>query len=213
MLACNDNACHPGMAATGVGTFCPSRVRSHTLRSSQLIDTPSARIASMMGCRHRAGTPLRCHHFLVACSETPRRPATAATLERRSRVMLISRDELSPVSMVVPGDELSQVQRTTWGLTVVRSGGQWGMTASSLTEWNLKFCRRIAELRDARGWTQQQMADALGINLERYKKYETRTPMPHGFVSRFALIVGREIEDLYAVDRPVKRPRTKAKAS
>ena len=87
------------------------------------------------------------------------------------------------------------------------------MTAPTPTIWKRKFCERTAELRDARGWTQQQMADALAIPLERYKKYEKRSPLPQWLVARFALLVDREISDLYAVDKPIKKHQGPKKAS
>lgn len=62
------------------------------------------------------------------------------------------------------------------------------------TEFNEALCARVRALRVGREWTAEQMATALGIPAERYRKYETRTPLPHYLVERFALIVGRDIE-------------------
>jgi transcriptional regulator with XRE-family HTH domain len=87
------------------------------------------------------------------------------------------------------------------------------MTAPTHAQWKSKFCRRTAELRDARGWTQQQMADALAIPLERYKKYETRTPLPHLLLVRFALIAGVELAEMFAIDHPTKRRQNSKRAS
>lgn len=60
-------------------------------------------------------------------------------------------------------------------------------------EFNDRLCKRIARLRTERGWVQQQMADAIGVPLERYKKYETRTPLPHYLITRFAQQVDRDV--------------------
>jgi DNA-binding XRE family transcriptional regulator len=59
-------------------------------------------------------------------------------------------------------------------------------------EFNQKLCARIFRLRSERGWTQAQMAAAIGVPHERYKKYETRSPMPAYLVPRFALQVDRD---------------------
>jgi ribosome-binding protein aMBF1 (putative translation factor) len=56
------------------------------------------------------------------------------------------------------------------------------------------YCARVRALREARGWTQEQMADALGIPADRYRKYEGRSPLPSYLVERFAGIVGRDVE-------------------
>lgn len=86
------------------------------------------------------------------------------------------------------------------------------MTAPTPTQWKRKFCERTAELRDARGLTQSEMAEALGIPVERYKKYENRSPLPQWLTARFCIIAGCELADLYTVDRPMRSPR-KARAA
>lgn len=57
------------------------------------------------------------------------------------------------------------------------------------TEFEEMFIARTKALRMHTGMTAQEMATALGIPFERYKKYETRTPLPHALVERFALVV------------------------
>ena len=39
--------------------------------------------------------------------------------------------------------------------------------------FNDELCASIARLRSELDWTQAQMATALGVPLERYKKYDT----------------------------------------
>ena len=60
--------------------------------------------------------------------------------------------------------------------------------------FNDNICARVHRLRNERGWTAQQMATALGVPAERYRKYEYRSPLPHYLIERFALIVGRDVE-------------------
>jgi transcriptional regulator with XRE-family HTH domain len=64
----------------------------------------------------------------------------------------------------------------------------------SETEFNRALFERVRELRQARGWTAEEMATALGITADRYRKYESRTPIPHFLIERFALIVGRDLD-------------------
>lgn len=59
--------------------------------------------------------------------------------------------------------------------------------------FNEALCARVHRLRNERGWTSEQMATALGIPPERYRKYEYRSPMPSYLMERFALIVGCDI--------------------
>ena len=56
------------------------------------------------------------------------------------------------------------------------------------------LCARVKRLREDRGWTAEQMAIALGIPAERYRKYESRSPLPQYLIERFAQTVNRTIE-------------------
>jgi transcriptional regulator with XRE-family HTH domain len=58
------------------------------------------------------------------------------------------------------------------------------------------LCRRVRTLRTRRGWTAAQMATALGIPAERYRKYETRSPLPSYLMERFCLIVDCDLDFL-----------------
>jgi transcriptional regulator with XRE-family HTH domain len=60
--------------------------------------------------------------------------------------------------------------------------------------FNDSLCARVHRLRKERGWTSEQMGIALGVQPDRYRKWEVRTPIPHFYIERFALIVGRDIE-------------------
>lgn len=61
-------------------------------------------------------------------------------------------------------------------------------------KFNDELTKRVWQLRNDRGWTAEQMATALGIPPDRYRKYEYRSPLPHYLIERFALIVGRDVE-------------------
>lgn len=59
--------------------------------------------------------------------------------------------------------------------------------------FNRAFVARVKQLREDRGWTSERMARALGVPHERYRKYESRTPLPHYLVEPFAILVDRDI--------------------
>jgi len=78
----------------------------------------------------------------------------------------------------------------------------------SEAQFNDELCARVQRLRKERGWTQQQMAAAIGSQFETYKKYETRSPIPIYLVPRFAQIVDRSVA--YVItgkDEVVSKPR------
>lgn len=60
--------------------------------------------------------------------------------------------------------------------------------------FNEALCARVHRLRNERGWTAEQMATALGVPPDRYRKYEYRSPLPHYLIAQFAQIVGRDVE-------------------
>lgn len=73
----------------------------------------------------------------------------------------------------------------------------WLMVAlNEEREFNTAICARVKELRMARGWTAKQMALALNVPADRYRKYERRSPLPAYLMQRFALITGVSIEFL-----------------
>lgn len=83
-------------------------------------------------------------------------------------------------------------------------------------KFNDALTSRVHRLRNERGWTAEQMATALGIPPDRYRKYEYRSPLPHYLLERFALIVGRDVEYLLTGKTsgprlvPVEKPRKRA---
>lgn len=62
--------------------------------------------------------------------------------------------------------------------------------------YNQAFTERVHKLREGRGWTAAQMATALDVPPDRYRKYEYRSPLPAYLMERFALIVGCDLEYL-----------------
>ncbi len=69
-------------------------------------------------------------------------------------------------------------------------------TVTSPTEFEALYLARVKALRELKGWTAEQMATALGIPADRYRKYENRTPLPHSLMERFAIITGVSLEFL-----------------
>lgn len=77
---------------------------------------------------------------------------------------------------------------------------------SDEAKFNDELCARVHELRNARGWTAAQMATALGVPPDRYRKYEYRSPLPAYLMERFALIVECELD--YLITGKANRSRT-----
>jgi transcriptional regulator with XRE-family HTH domain len=69
-----------------------------------------------------------------------------------------------------------------------------------------EFCARTRRLRIKTGMTQRAMAEALGISEDAYRKNESRSPLPHRLVARFAAITGVSVE--FVMTGRDSRPRS-----
>ena len=55
------------------------------------------------------------------------------------------------------------------------------------------FRQRLKHLRGELHWSQAQMAKALGVSLDTYAKYETRSAFPVHLLSQLALVTHRDL--------------------
>lgn len=82
---------------------------------------------------------------------------------------------------------------------VSKDFAECGWHYSSMTIWtreqefNEAYIARVKRLREERGWTSEQMATALGVPPDRYRKYEYRSLLPHYLIEQFAAIVDRDV--------------------
>jgi transcriptional regulator with XRE-family HTH domain len=70
------------------------------------------------------------------------------------------------------------------------------MTTDPTTEraYHQAFRDRLKRLRDDLGYSQSQMAEALGVSLQNYKKYEIRSKFPAHMLNKLALITHRPLK-------------------
>ncbi len=73
-------------------------------------------------------------------------------------------------------------------------------------EFNEAYIARTKKLREDRGWTSEQMATALGVPPDRYRKYEYRSLLPHYLVEQFAAIVDKDVAFILT-GKPQAQPR------
>lgn len=64
--------------------------------------------------------------------------------------------------------------------------------------FNEALCARVFQFRKETGMTAEQMAIALGVPPDRYRKYESRSPLPAYLMHRFCLITHVDLENLIA---------------
>lgn len=70
------------------------------------------------------------------------------------------------------------------------------MSESKEFIFNNEYCERVKRFRGETNMSAEEMANLLGIPPDRYRKYETRSPMPVYLVPDFCRIVGCDLEHL-----------------
>jgi len=132
---------------------------------------------------HSAGTLSRCHHFETA--EAPA-PMSAAMASREAQSSMMDRNEVKSAipnplrHLVLNGkDNLSADVGIIQRHNVLMSRPQPDSQFKSL------FLARTALARENAGLTQEQMAEALGMEQSKYSKYEVRTELPHHLIIPF----------------------------
>jgi len=72
------------------------------------------------------------------------------------------------------------------------------MVTPTLPTWlAMHFAAQLVRLRKQRGWTQQHLADALGLNLTQVKRYETGASQPSlEALKKIALTLSVSLDDL-----------------
>lgn len=85
-------------------------------------------------------------------------------------------------------------------------------------DFNAAYCRRLKDAREAEGKTQADVAEALGIPVSRYAKYENRSPLKPCYIptvctylktNAWFLLTGRFVQDHLRDDQP-SPPRLKS---
>jgi transcriptional regulator with XRE-family HTH domain len=70
------------------------------------------------------------------------------------------------------------------------------MSESEEFIFNNGYCERVKRFRSETNMTAEQMAVLLKVPADRYRKYETRSPMPVYLIASFCQIVGCDLEHL-----------------
>lgn len=70
------------------------------------------------------------------------------------------------------------------------------MSESDEFIFNDAYCGRVKRFREETNMSAAEMAELLDIPADRYRKYETRSPMPVYLIAKFCRIVGCDLEHL-----------------
>lgn len=76
------------------------------------------------------------------------------------------------------------------------------------TEFRKAFVGRVRQIRESLGWSPTHMAEMMNVEIESWRKYEKRTPLPHHLIPKFCLLTGVDVWYLFTGERVGKvQPR------
>lgn len=146
---------------------------------------------------HSAGMLSRCHHLETVL------PDTAGTAGRKSDAMA----SLEGQSSITSRNEAISVMPRSLGRFVLNCKANLSLDGRKIlghtvrmteldeeAQYKQEFIARVREARSDLGWKQWQMAEALGMQQDKYKQYETRSYLPHHLIGRFCLVTRVEPE-------------------
>lgn len=81
------------------------------------------------------------------------------------------------------------------------------MPIQSASSFREQFVLRTKEARENTDYTQDEIADLLGISQGTYKNYETIRPLPHEYVHRFCALCRIDLDWLYTGKSGAKKKR------
>ena len=141
-------------------------------------------------------------HFLTVSDFQPRASAKARTLGHTLSA--------NTSSMAEPSDTLSDLSRTKYPVTYLADVRSFSMSEKAYRDG---LADRMRTARIARGATQEQIGDWLGIGREAYRKHESRGSLPPHLFEPFAALTGLDV--LYLLTgrkRKARGPRSQPAA-
>lgn len=184
--------------------------------SSALSETPEETHARKSFKCHAPGISLRERHLRTCQSFAPAPFAAVAICDQRSGENMSGLGEKS--SIAETRDNVSPLSRPSFPLRENLALPHLGMTQPpSARLYKQGLARRMKDAREKRGFSQSEMAKALGIKVDRYKKMEQRGSLPPYLIEAFAVFVRRRVlfiltdRDEIEFDEPITRAPQRAR--
>lgn len=156
-----------------------------------------------MRAHQSAGILPRCRHLRTASTLAPISTANAAGLSQRS-IML--RTE-STIPHLVGQSVLRRKVILSCDCDDLHSQIKYMTKSITDAEYRAQFLSRTKQAREEARFTQEEIAELLEIEQDQYKNYETRTMLPHRYISKFCIATKKSIGWLFdaRAGNPTKR--------
>lgn len=136
-----------------------------------------------------------CHHFETC--EAPA-PVSEAMTSREGQSSMIERNEVGSDMEFTLGQIVLNCKANVSCDSKAPAGLNCPMGIDSAkSKFLQEFAARVKEARERRPYTQEEIADLLGIPQDKYKHYEKRSMLPHHLIHRFCLLCGVDEAWLY----------------
>jgi len=170
------------------------------VKSADLKPAARAREVARTASHQCDGMLSRSDHFCTLAAVQPKPTSEAMTPYVGHRSMTARNDE-GQTGLFMPE---SLRQFVLFGKDPVSRDCDWpgndtaAMTKSQAkSDYKSEFIARTKQAREARGYSQVQVAELLGIDQPKYSKYETRSYMPHDLIPLFCLACAVETAWLF----------------
>ncbi|WP_146090435.1 helix-turn-helix domain-containing protein [Rhodopseudomonas palustris] len=143
--------------------------------------------AASNSVHHSDGIRSRCHHFDSCDGVAPIASAAAGRDDQRSMMArnVVGESIMHPALRRFVLTDKDGLSADLW----TSCPDNAGMTEKpAISDFKSMFLARTKFAREASGKTQQEMADALGVEQSHYAKYETRSPLPHHLIVPFCTL-------------------------
>lgn len=189
-------------------------------KSSSESRTRRLRAARSKSRCHLEGTRPRSRHLRLASDSTPIDSASRSIAGHRSSEK-ISMPDYMDKSSTLSSTTSRAVRARLFKGAVQHSGMTSDARKAEDQAYKAAFRERVQAARIDAGYTQIEMAKALGLDKESYAKYENRSALPHQFLVPFAAItkvdigylLTGEMEAKQQVRRGPRKPQKKRAAS
>lgn len=187
----------PDHARASAGSVVGVRATKAVI-NSEVSPLPLAVLVSKTADHQSAGMLKRCHH-LETCAGVQPPPISAAIASRVGQSSIIERNEVGSVMENTIGQSVLNCKANKSYDCELLFGHKLLMARiDSSTEFKRAFIARIKAARKAKGATQAQMAEMLGLERQdHYKQYEGRSLLPHHLVLKFCMICDIDPTYLY----------------
>lgn len=164
--------------------------RAANLVNKAAVTPPArARRVAKIADHQSDGMLSRCHH-LETSAAVQSLPTSEAMASRETHKSMTDRNEAEVMTESLGQIVLDDKDPVSSDWPTAADDTRPMSKPQSKSQYKDDFIARVRRAREARGLTQNGIAELLGIDQGKYKQYESRSYLPHDLIPRFCLACG-----------------------